>query len=590
MFAHEPGENRVPAGDPSEHGTLILHRETCALPNGNRQTITFHVAPPGDSKVAPLPRISLTQQQDLVKDGLYLEKYSQLLQEYKDQRLNGKHPANVINQLKPTGELFCAIRGKELVILVGEYAIRISFGTEGHAFWLPTKKYQQIIALPTVKRGEKGTAFQVPSDYIIGPERTEPLKISIQAAFVRPQWTLLFVDHQVFITFHVMRLWRCGTAKDLKPGSEQLYARLWSRSHGPVFSSEPSAALDALEAFRAEIVAESNSDPIWVVMKHRQDAFNGFGAQETCDTLLTALIHPRMPAYLVCQDSVLWGRLLKAVREDHLARVSMATRREKPFPRLSSKTPFRFNDFGHKRFLQHVTCYRRDKVIFTPERLALANSLGLFDPNVVLGDDGVARIPLGFTADQSVTANFAIKQSVRPDCKSVTVPNYGFQYPKFKNESSTELVTMYSPFICQLPKSWPAHDHVVENIIDVTKCVNDTTLGPYLFQVFVDVAWSTQHVEKAKQTIGPGRRATLVVGNANIKRPKKNQIPTGQSARSQAKCFSSISTRYQPVSEGGDEENSLVGGEDILEDKSTNGGRVLRSSSWSKLTLVNHPY
>ena len=32
--------------------------------------------------------------------------------------------------------------------------------------------------------------------------------ISIQAAFVRPDWTLIFVDHNVLMTFHVMCLRR----------------------------------------------------------------------------------------------------------------------------------------------------------------------------------------------------------------------------------------------------------------------------------------------------------------------------------------------------------------------------------------------
>lgn len=98
--------------------------------------------------------------------------------------------------------------------------MRISFATEGHCFWLRTVQYERIVSGPTANRGAKGTAFQVPADLIQGGvKRSIPLLITIAAAFVRPQWTLVFVDHQCFMTFHVMRLRRPCTLADFIPKS-----------------------------------------------------------------------------------------------------------------------------------------------------------------------------------------------------------------------------------------------------------------------------------------------------------------------------------------------------------------------------------
>ena len=46
------------------------------------------------------------------------------------------------------------------------------------------------------------------------------MQISIQAAFVCPEWTLIFVDHNVMITFHIMALHSSITREDLLPSSK----------------------------------------------------------------------------------------------------------------------------------------------------------------------------------------------------------------------------------------------------------------------------------------------------------------------------------------------------------------------------------
>jgi hypothetical protein len=69
------------------------------------------------------------------------------------------------------------------------------------------------------KRGEKSKAFSIPPKHYSGPAGSQG-QVSIQAAFIRPDWTLIFVDHNVMISFHVMALRNVCTAADLKPTSK----------------------------------------------------------------------------------------------------------------------------------------------------------------------------------------------------------------------------------------------------------------------------------------------------------------------------------------------------------------------------------
>lgn len=70
-------------------------------------------------------------------------------------------------------------------------------------------------------------------------------------------------------------------------------------------------------------------------------------------------------------------------------------------------------------------------------------------------------------------------------------------------------------------------------MVDFTKCVNDSTLGPYSFKVFVDAAWTQEHLDTANVFVG--RRPTIHIGSANLKRPRKQNIPNGQSRMTQKK-------------------------------------------------------
>ncbi|TFK58102.1 hypothetical protein BDN72DRAFT_731871, partial [Pluteus cervinus] len=138
--------------------------------------------------------------------------------------------------------------------------------------------------------------------------------VSIQAAFVGPKWTLVFVDHNVMMTFHVMALRRTVTVQDFKVGSF-LWNMMWSTTHGPSYFFEPEAAHTSLIAWRDKCLRDNNQKdcPIFVAVKSNQLVFNGYGAQETCDMLLEAFILPTMPASMVCADDAVWSRFSQAV-------------------------------------------------------------------------------------------------------------------------------------------------------------------------------------------------------------------------------------------------------------------------------------
>ncbi|KAJ3846251.1 hypothetical protein EV368DRAFT_70070 [Lentinula lateritia] len=161
--------------------------------------------------------------------------------------------------------------------------------------------------------------------------------------------------------------------------------------------------------------------------------------------------------------------------------------------------------------------------------------MGLFDKDAVLGDDGVARVPL----IPFPPAHVEIKDvplAPRKGCHFVKVPNYIHRIEKYQN-SSTSFLHVYSPFTCRLPSTWPGHNNIWSGIVDFTKSVNDSTLGPYSFKVFVDAAWTQEHIQQAKSASSArhliGRRPTLRSGHANVKRPKKENIPSGKSRTTQ---------------------------------------------------------
>lgn len=91
---------------------------------------------------------------------------------------------------------------------------------------MPTEYYHTIASAKPVPRGKKGLAFPIPSKLVNGPGKDTV--ITIQMAFICPDWTLVFADHQVMITFHVMLLKELCCAQDFATDSKVSLAILMS--------------------------------------------------------------------------------------------------------------------------------------------------------------------------------------------------------------------------------------------------------------------------------------------------------------------------------------------------------------------------
>ena len=109
-----------------------------------------------------------------------------------------------------------------------QFVIRVGLALEAHGLWVPMQVYKDIIAGGVTWRRVKSSSFVIPAQYwdgcpsIIG-------QISIQAAFVCLEWTWVFVDHNVMITFHVMALRATCSSEDLRPGSKvNIILNLWN--------------------------------------------------------------------------------------------------------------------------------------------------------------------------------------------------------------------------------------------------------------------------------------------------------------------------------------------------------------------------
>lgn len=90
---------------------------------------------------------------------------------------------------------------------------------EAHAFWLKTVDYDEIVASKMHQRGKKTVCWHIPAALFKGPPDATGC-ITIQMAFRRPDWTLIFADHNSMITFHIMHVKRHCAAVDFQPGSQ----------------------------------------------------------------------------------------------------------------------------------------------------------------------------------------------------------------------------------------------------------------------------------------------------------------------------------------------------------------------------------
>ncbi|KAJ6469536.1 hypothetical protein DFH09DRAFT_1111147 [Mycena vulgaris] len=352
--------------------------ECCARLIGQRQTFSLHVCSPQDPNFLVLPGVlpdSSTSKTGKTKSPYYckachsarndedVEEITPSISASSPETVSATTTstpcAEYVNSLNIVGRLYAKARGKELLIAIcnkstaENFIFRIAFGLEAHCFWLPTRWYTTITSQTPVKRGEKSRAFPIPSEYILDSDAPskEGHIISIQAAFIRPKWTLVFVDHNVLITFHPMQASPAFLPSHIEPGStSKIWSALWSSTHGPVYSQEPDATLRALRDWRSRISKQSdgqqNFTPIFLSIKGTQSVFNGSGAQEATDLLLLAMIHPQMPTYYICREDETWARLERAVIDYDKNRMDLALPSSR-LPSVSGPAPFHMNHDGH---------------------------------------------------------------------------------------------------------------------------------------------------------------------------------------------------------------------------------------------------
>ncbi|KAK1236062.1 fatty acid synthase alpha subunit Lsd1 [Marasmius sp. AFHP31] len=406
----------LPPEDPREHGKWVFLTACHARLEGGRSTVTIHPAPPNFPILLPITNSSdsdsdgdtdwETSDTDSPIDVDLATKTTEVCSQCnlepgynkKGARsppsfIHGTPVAEVVNRLKAKGRLYCVVRGKELIVLFSYFVIRVHFALEGHCFWILTTQYKQIIKQPLEKRGKTSKAFRLPIEYVQGPSSTS--LVSIQAAFIRPDWTLLFCDHNVQITFHVMRTRRVYTGEHLQPGSE-LWLYLWSQSHGLVPHLEPVAHGHVLDKFRNKFKA--NKRPIYSVLKSEAQYFNGLGAQESCDLLVQNVIHPLLPTSCLCADDLLWARFKKAIHDHFTFTYDLIHKTNNPpFPHVSSSAAFKMNIHAHSRYITAaVFCYRRASVLVDQEWLDKAHAQNLFDNQGILKRDGSASGTFSF--------------------------------------------------------------------------------------------------------------------------------------------------------------------------------------------------
>jgi hypothetical protein len=100
------------------------------------------------------------------------------------------------------------------------------------------------------------------------------------------------------------------------------------------------------------------------------------------------LIHPSMPTFAVCSDETVWVRFKETVFSYQKERIRIALAVPAVLPYVSGYRPFRFDKYGHHRFLAHVSAYRRSHVKVTQETLMKIKALGLLNPLAVLDSSG----------------------------------------------------------------------------------------------------------------------------------------------------------------------------------------------------------
>jgi hypothetical protein len=209
-------------------------------------------------------------------------------------------------------------------------------------------------------------------------------------------------------------------------------------------------------------VAKKNNTPIFCAVKETQTVFNGYGAQETCDMLVQALIHPFMPAFAVCSDDIVWARFSAAVFSYKKERIGIISAVPSKLAYVSGPRPFRFNKDAHHRFLAHVIAYRRSHVKVTQDNLTRIQALGLLNTSAIIQNNGSAvggfalqvlidieRTYILVEVPDSVPSSTP-ERNVRAGYQRIKLPNYLVTL-----SSGSKPINAYTPFTARPHPSWP---------------------------------------------------------------------------------------------------------------------------------------
>ncbi|KAF8904026.1 hypothetical protein CPB85DRAFT_1438069 [Mucidula mucida] len=486
LHASDMGSPGLPASNPAKYGRLGVFPDTLVCPSSARQLVTIHSPPPKDpcflliakprntqkkkksawttSKCATIasctrcPKPSSQVSEPLNKlPRLLLNEYS---------HLKNKSAAAILNGLQITGQLFPVACGKELIFGVSTFLIHICFGLKGHLLWIPTKEFNEMTSVPAVSRGAKSKTFTIPDHLFHGPPGSSG-QASIQLFFRRPDWTLIVLDHNVMISFHVMRLHHVCTQDDLQPGSV-IWNYIWSKSHGPVWHLEPEAMLRALQAWRETIIENKDMTAVFVAVKAR--------------------IHPYMPIYCIATNSELWDHFVYTHREYQLGRLHMLATTQ--LTNVLEDGAFCFNEDAHIRFLRTIPIYCRATVCLKRDTFLSVLEQNLLNPKATLCDNGTASLIQEHDNDtpfyQPVLEPPVQIAHIQPGTQTKQVPIYRLAIPRVPG--SSKKVNVYTPITAKIPTSWGVTIQSFLDMLpeeDILKVQHKTTLGPYSFDLFV---------------------------------------------------------------------------------------------------------
>ena len=83
-------------------------------------------------------------------------------------------------------------------------------------------------------------------------------------------------------------------------------------------------AISALNLWQKVSIVKNDQTPIFIAVKSTQMVFNGYGAQETCDMLVEALVYPTMRTASLCSNEDIWTHLKNKVISYQKKHVSVA--------------------------------------------------------------------------------------------------------------------------------------------------------------------------------------------------------------------------------------------------------------------------